>query len=169
LAWLFGDASLARAAAERDLADLGVPGGAEIEVLRAAAELELDAIEALGPVAIDATLAAALAEVSPAAPALARCAVTLVRPLPRRGRALGTSILVGVPGVAGAKAWHVAWQAAHEATVLEVAAATWLETERRALALLRARARAAGLAEGHARWLATLDLRAIGDVADGTE
>ncbi len=177
------DVSAARA---RDLAELGdadvrsplalrlareALGAAEI--LRAAAELELPLVGALPP--ID-THAVALDAVLAAAPELARCDVFLARPLGLRGRVLERAVLVGAPGHAGADAEHVAWQAAHEATVAEVVAAgsakTHDDVERTAIALLRARARAAGLGDAHARWLGRLDLSALGpipDVPHGTE
>lgn len=174
LAWAFASAEEARAAVSRDLSELAgdairtaLAAGPAAEVLRAAAELELDALEALeAPSSAAEEMRSALAAVAPAAPHLANCQVSLARPLPVRGRAFGTSIVVGVPGVPGAEAGFCAWQAAHEATVLEIGAGPFVEVERRALALLRSRARRAGLAAEHARWLSRIDLSAIGPVAD---
>jgi hypothetical protein len=152
--------------------------------LRAAAELELprlEALEAAPTAAAGRALADALAETARAAPWLPRVELARVRALPRRGRVHDALIFVGAPGVAGAELEHVAWQAAHEATVVEVErsprglagpSATFEAVERTALGLLRSRARRAGLADAHARWLATLDLAALGaipDVADGAE
>lgn len=172
LAWVFPSADAARAATARDLVDLersapldvALSAAAGVEVLRAAAELELSAIEMLPrpPAADDAMLR----DVARAAPNLARCEVTFARPLPFRGRAFGTSIVVGLPGVAGAETDFVAWQAAHEATVLEVGYGEFADVERRALGLLRARARRAGLEDAHARWLSGIDLSALGPIPD---
>jgi hypothetical protein len=174
LAWVFADPTAARACAELDLTEIraGVDtralatclsAGPVAEVLRAAAELELDAIEALGePVFDREAFAATLSDVSRAAPELSACRVEHVRSLPRRGRAFeGASIIVGVPGVAGAEAEHVTWQAAHEATVLACSPGPFADVERRALSLLRSRAGSAGLAERHAQWLSTLDLSGL--------
>ncbi|MDB4934204.1 MAG: hypothetical protein JWP87_1176 [Labilithrix sp.] len=195
LAWVFDTEEQVAAARTRELADLGEADvadaaalatarsvGPAAEVLRAAAELELPLLAGMRASCIDAVaLDIELAEVSAAAPELARVSVGLARPLPRRGRAWRGSILVGTPGVAGADVAHVAWQAAHEATVLEVErSAAWLArqassyeaVERTALGLLRSRARRVGLGDTHGRWLATLDLGALGsipDVDDGTE
>jgi len=152
--------------------------GPAAELLRAAAELELPLVESLPPISTVPALATALSSILAASPSLASCAVALTRPLPRRGRLHGTNISVGAPGVAGATTDLVAWQAAHEATVLEVQRAThaaalpYADLERRAIALLRVRARRAALGDAHARWLATLDLSALGpipDVVDGSE
>ena len=172
LAWVFPSADAARAAAAQDLADLersvalhvALAAGASAEVLRAAAELELAAIESLParPEASDEILR----DVVRAAPNLSRCEVSFARPLPSRGRAFGTSIVVGFPGVAGAESDFVAWQAAHEATVLEIGRGEFADVERRALGLLRARARRTGLAHAHARWLSGVDLSALGPIPD---
>lgn len=180
LAWVWREPP---EATERDLAALGADdvlsmealrvalrAGPPVEVLRAAAELEADRVEQLLKQPFDgADLERALAEVTRAAPGLARLRVELVGALPRRGRAWGEVIFVGIPGVAGAEAWHVAWQAAHEATTLEAhahGARGYEAVERFAIRTLRSRARAEGLAEGYARWLATLDLSGLGPVAD---
>lgn len=181
VAFLFEGERQACAASSFDLADmpaslvvdpralaLARTAGAGAEILRAAAELELPHLasrcdEAGWAAPSRAALGAALAAITPAAPGLATMTIEIARPLVRRGRAFGGRIVVGAPGVASAEAEHLAWQAAHEATVSEIGASTagFVETERRALALLRSRARRAGLSEGHARWLATLDLRGV--------
>ena len=189
LAWAWNDEAQVRAAAGRDLSQLGEADVADaaalatardvgpgVEVLRAAAELELPLLAVTRASCIDVVaLEAELTEVRAAAPELARARVALARPLARRGRAWRGSILVGAPGVAGAQVAHVAWQAAHEATVLEVArSASWLArqargfeaVERTALGLLRSRARRVGLADEHGRWFATLDLGAFGAIPD---
>ena len=188
LAWRW-TAAEARAHAGSDLSSLSpspVPGPRSpvpgplvaLEILRASAELELPRLESLPPISPAPSLAPALALLLPVAPALASCPIALTRPLPRRGRLHNATIHVGAPGTAGADIDHVAWQAAHEATVHEVLAATraaplgHADLERRALGLLRGRARRHGLDAAHARWLASLDLRALGaipDVDDGPE
>lgn len=191
LAWLWTDGASVRAATRSDLAELTPADvadetalrtlrelGPAAEVLRAAVELELPLLAALEPVALDAeACSTAFALVAPAAPQLPRCQVSLARPLPRRGRVHRAHIIVGAPGIAGAELDHVAWQAAHEATVLEVARssrapALFEDLERTALGLLRSRARRGGLEDAHRRWLATLDLASLGaipDIRDGTE
>lgn len=180
LAWVWRDRP---EATDQELASLGATevastealaialrAGPSVEVLRAAAELELDRVEQLLKQPFDeAGLARALADVTRAAPRLADLRVELVGALPRRGRAFGDVVFVGMPGIAGAEAWHVAWQAAHEATTLEAhahGARTHEQVERFALRTLASRARAEGLADGHARWLATLDLSELGPIAD---
>jgi len=153
--------------------------GPAAEVLRAAAELELPSIEALGPICAAPDLRARVDEVTSAAPSLRGRELVLARPLGLRGRVLEGRIFVGAPPSGGATSKHVAWQAAHEATVAEVtsqtmargAKAAYEDIERTALGLLRSRARAAGLGAGHEEWLAHLDLSALGpipDVPDGT-
>lgn len=177
LAWLFRSPARAEAAAGRDLADLApedvdapalLPGvrktGAAAEILRATAELEAPLLAALPRPAIDlGALGDALARVTGAAPHLAACTVGVLRPLGRRGRVLGREIWVGATSID-----HLAWQAAHEATVAEVAAAmrsrgetpTHARMEREAIALLEERARAAGLTAPHRAWLGHLVLPA---------
>ncbi|MBX3231626.1 MAG: hypothetical protein KIT84_23635 [Labilithrix sp.] len=175
LAWVFGSADENRRWSDRDLDEIEVhddealhvarAAGAFAEVLRATAELEMPDLEALAPAPFDAAaLERALHAVLPAAPALAGFTVAVTPPLPRRGRVHRRVIFAGVPGVAGATNEHVAWQAAHEATVVEAARDhdAFLAVEREAIQRLRARAGAAGLAGAHAAWLATLDLRALG-------
>jgi hypothetical protein len=197
LAWLWREESHVREAAVcelRELRDVDVADpaalvrvqglGAPVEVLRAAAELELPRLKALDAAPVERgarALTDALAEIARAAPWLLRMELATVRALPRRGRVHHASIFVGAPGVAGAELHHVAWQAAHEATVSEVERSprglagpppTFEAVERAALGLLRSRARRAGLADTHARWLSTLDLGALGpipDVEDGAE
>lgn len=174
LAWLFRAPERAAAVAGRDLVALGPEdvdapallrsvqqAGDAAEILRAAAELEAPLLARLPPPGIDlGDLAAALAEVAPAAPRLAISAVGALRPLGRRGRVLDREIWVGVAPIE-----HLAWQAAHEATVAEVAEAlrargeapAHARAEGEALALLEGRARAAGLTAAHRAWRAHLD------------
>ncbi|MCS6900577.1 MAG: hypothetical protein RMJ98_18710, partial [Myxococcales bacterium] len=84
-----------------------------------------------------------------------------LRPLGVRGRVAGEEIWVGSPGWGLATTERCAWQAAHEATVLEVveqcpeAARHHEVREVRAIQLLQSRAQQAGLGEPHARWLST--------------
>ena len=186
--WLFDGADDARAVAGKDLADLrddevrrptALRLAREValvsEILRAAAELELPVLaRAPIPDARDEALERELARVRAAAPALDAFAIALAPPLGLRGRVLEDEIVVGRPGFAGADAEHVAWQAAHEATVAEIVArgdpSRHDDVERAAIALLRSRARASGLAVEHARWLSRMDLSALGaipDVPDG--
>lgn len=181
LAFLFDTSERARAASERDLADLAAGDvvdlgalkaatacGAAAEILRAATELELDLVASLSgmPFEEDA-VASAFARVAALAPELARFEVLTVRALGVRGRAYRKTILVGTPGIAGADAAHVAWQAAHEAIVASVAPPrSFVEVERTAIATLRSRARAAGLGDDHARWLGRFDLTALGPIPD---
>lgn len=170
LAWLFRSAERAGACAGRDLDDLGaddvdapdllprLAGDPAVEILRAAAELELPLLSRLPPIPVDlAALSRALAEIAPAAPLLARCRVGVVRALGLRGRVRDREIWVGAATVA-----HAAWQAAHEATVAEIAERLRAagepfdhdRVEEAAIALLTERAYAAGLSAAHATWLA---------------
>jgi hypothetical protein len=172
LAWTFASLERAVAAAPRELGELrdGDVDRPELlgmlrehrdatEILRCAAELEREHHARLPPVAtsFDA-VTEELARVGLAAPWLARCPVRLVRALCLRGRVLQREIWVGVPDpVLGVTVEHVSWQAAHEATVAEVSERGELaerEVEHAAVVLLAERARRAGLARGHARWLA---------------
>lgn len=179
LAWLFETAEDVARATDKDLSDL-LPedvrsvralsivkgAGAAAEVLRAAAELELPLVATLPPPAIDPSWQRRLEAMKAIAPRLATCTVAIARPLGVRGRVLESSIFVGDADVE-----HAAWQAAHEATVIEASesgAKEWADIERRAIGLLRFRAKTAGLAEEHARWLARFDLSALGEIPDAT-
>lgn len=179
LAWVFTDAASVASAHTRDLAELADTdvadasalaaaraAGDAAEILRAAAELELPLLAGLPSVDLDDGVEDAVLRIAPAAPALVGCSLARVRPLGMRGRVFGASILAGVPGMACPDADHAAWQMAHEATVREVQlgmpCGSFVEVERRAIARLRARAAAAGLAEGHAHWLARLDFSQLG-------
>ncbi len=171
VAWLFDEVADAVALADVDIGALppaavcrpwllpmAMAAGPAAELLRCAALLEQEALEALGPVRYPReALAAALEEVAPAAPRLARMDLLALRALRLRGRVLGDEIWVGAPCEAlGLGAEHAAWQAAHEATVAEIAAeggASERGVERIALCLLAARARAASLEQPHAAWL----------------
>jgi len=178
LAWLFEGAGRTAAVADRPLdalrpADVDAPEllpvlvasryRAAIEVLRAAAELEVGVVAALPPAEHDPrAMDAAFARVSAAAPELLGCRIEHVRPLMLRGRARGRRIWVGVPCARlGPTVEHVAWQAAHEATVVEIAerararglSVRYLPLEQSALFVLRARAERCGLGAAHAAWL----------------
>jgi hypothetical protein len=163
VAWLFRSPARARAVAARDLADLpddavdaprllpllaGDPGA---EILRAAAELELPLVAALPPLAVDrAALATAVEALVPVAPRLARSRVGVARALGYRGRVMDDEIWIGDAPVA-----HAAWQAAHEATVAEVAAEGVREhaaLEGEAVERLARRALAAGMEDARAAW-----------------
>jgi hypothetical protein len=170
LAWLYDDAEHARSDADRELADVRaarpqlieplLAAGAGVEILRCAALLELDEVARLGEVTTDAGFGEALQTLVPVAPRLAHATVVPVRALRLRGRVFDSEIFVGAPSnELRLGAQHAAWQAAHEATVREIAAGGGLSeraVEREALELLRTRAAGAGLAASHERWLAAL-------------
>lgn len=177
VAWLFDDADAAGAVATVDLCDLrpdqlsrpkllpaAVAAGPAAELLRCAALLEREAVTALGPVESDPMqLSSALERVVVAAPWLEHARILALRALRLRGRVLGSEIWVGAPSPALSLSFeHAAWQAAHEATVAEIAAAGGASgsgergVERIALCLLAERAHAASLTEAHAEWLSHL-------------
>ena len=178
LAWLFRSRERASASALLELRELpaeavddagalaALRGSEPAELLRCAALLELDAFERLPEPAWEpAAVAEALGRVQPAAPELERCRIEVVRSLGLRGRVRRHHILIGIPEEAlGVTNDHVAWQAAHEATVLELGdRAVGLppgdrpgerDVEHAAVVLLAERAREHGLYLEHARWLA---------------
>jgi hypothetical protein len=135
---LFADTAAARRCAGRALAELSADEVAEpsalallaghpaAELLWCSALLELDVHAALPHPEGDCdeeSIKNALLRVEACAPRLAHSAVHLCRALTRHGRSFGADIYVGVPSVQlGVSAESVALQAAHEATVLEVAA-----------------------------------------------
>jgi hypothetical protein len=129
--------------------------GGALEILRCAVALEKPFLSRLPAVEVaEGALREAVARVEPAAPALADHDLLVVRALRRRGRLFGREIWIGAPSdVAPAQ---LAWQAAHEATVGEVArkrpdlAERAVESE--ALVTLAARAAAAGLGRDHQSW-----------------
>ncbi|MCA9619080.1 MAG: hypothetical protein KC731_08660 [Myxococcales bacterium] len=134
--------------------------GPAVELLRCSVALEAEA-QARLPVPVMDDLGPALERVEAAAPSLARLTLVPLRALRLRGRVLGRSVLVGWPCAAlDLSVEHVAWQAAHEATVREVASSAVgiveRGVERVALALLATRAAEVGLADEHRRWLAHL-------------
>jgi hypothetical protein len=182
LAWLFVSIERAEDTASRDLSqleedDVDAPEilprlaamGPAIEVLRCAAELEREAHASLPPCILHASTADALRDQARVAPILSRCDVTCVRSLRLRGRVLRrpkatrAEIWIGAPtDDPGPSVEHVAWQASHEATVLEVSEAAARAKvrldhdtlEHAAVALLAERARDMGVAEAHAAWFA---------------
>ena len=174
LAWLFDDAERAAAVAQRDLGELHadevdrpallaplIELGPALEVLRCAAELEREGLAALGSPRVDgAELGGAVEALVQVAPELATSRLSCLRSLRLRGRLYGDEIWIGAPGPElNLATEHVAWQAAHEATVREVAHAGRLverSVEAVALVLLAERAERAGRREAHHRWLAHL-------------
>ncbi|HEY6079263.1 MAG TPA: hypothetical protein VIW29_10695 [Polyangiaceae bacterium] len=106
------------------------------------------------------TLAAELDALTPLAPGLAGSSVGCVRALDRCGRVWGREIWVGHPSAEVAPSVeHVAWQAAHEATVALLAASQGELKEREVEALaieqLTLAAHAAGKRSEHTSWLET--------------
>jgi hypothetical protein len=185
VAFLFEDASAAHAAGARELADLladeaaGEAGvnplalralsgvEAQAEVLRAAAELEAPHHARLPEALVDVeALSGWLLRVSAAAPRLGTLEVRFSRALTRHGRVLSPLIYVGTPSVElGVEVSQVAVQAAHEATVIEVAEAARSggihlgerDVEYAALVVFAERAALAGLGEEHGRWWSALE------------
>lgn len=173
LAWLFRDVDRAARAYDRPLAELtdadvdrprllaGLRVDPLAEALFCTVALEAEAHARLPQQPIDPGLDAALASRCLVAPELSRFDVGVVRSLVRRGRVFDGEIWVGAPG--DVAPWVdrelVAWQAAHEATVAELAPAKlpFEELEHAAVVLLEERAVAAGQGASHARWLGTLD------------
>lgn len=102
-----------------------------------------------------------LLDLVPLAPGLADARVGCVRSLHQRGRAWGSEIWIGHPDAEVAPTLeHAAWQAAHEATVVAVAAREPALGERaleaEAVALLARAAREHGKHSAHRRWLETM-------------
>jgi hypothetical protein len=173
VAWLFSSIEEDERTRERDLSALGASDvadaallgalradGPAVEVLRCAAELEAEAHARLPELELErAPLEAALEGVGRAAPALAGYRIGIVRSLRLRGRVRNGEIWIGAAGAEpGPELFHVAWQAAHEATVdelvrtLETPSTDDRSLESAALVLLAARAAGAGLASEHAEW-----------------
>jgi hypothetical protein len=175
LAWLFRSPEEALRCADRSLAELCADDvdrptllahlrglGAAAELLFCAACLELPGLWRLPAPALAPELPGALELLIPAAPGLAQARIAAVRPLGFCGRVHRGEIWLGTPlddGLPGAE--HAAMQAAHEATVSELATRTHghlgeRDVERGAIVLLAERCRDAGLAELHADWYARL-------------
>lgn len=178
LAWLFDDAEAARAVSAREIAELSEDEvtrgevlralkktGPAAELLRCAALLEDGHSDELPrPSLPKKELEVALDEVARAAPRLPHQRVVPLRSLRLRGRVRELDVFVGWPcAELDLAVDHVAWQAAHEATVAEIGAHT-LEAphiserglEAVALVTLAQRAGEAGLSEGHGAWLSHL-------------
>ena len=176
LGWLFDQVEQATVVATQDLAVLGpaevsrpqllphlVELGPAPELLRCAAALEAEAWATLPALASDdAAVRAALEQASAAAPSLVDHGVLRLRALRLRGRLFDDEIWVGSAEL-GVDEEHVAWQAAHEATVADVSRLARSDHAERAIehvavVLLAERAHRAGLGDNHQRWLAHLDL-----------
>ncbi|HHH31432.1 MAG TPA: hypothetical protein ENK57_24215, partial [Polyangiaceae bacterium] len=174
LAWLYDDAEAAQATGRRELAELSADEvtradvlaalaevGPPAELLRCAALLEDGLLSHGLPPLDEAKLGGALEEAARAAPRLREHRVVPLRSLRLRGRVRGRDIFVGWPCEELAlQESHVAWQAAHEATVAEVGGrALGVPTlgergvETVAVVTLAARARIQELADEHERWL----------------
>jgi hypothetical protein len=169
-ALLYADVEGAMSEADRELERLSAPASLlhallplrpAVELLRCAALLEAPVLTSLPPLAFDeVALTAALERVHGASPKLDSHVFVPVRALRLRGRLFEKEIWHGVPSTAlELDATHVAWQAAHEATVAEVAEAARAAAlqergiEHVALVLLAERATAAGLEREHRAWV----------------
>jgi hypothetical protein len=182
LAGVFRDAEHAARVRGRDLTmlmaeDVAEPvflesaknGGAAMEVLRAAAELEAPFHARLPPVRTDLeAFDRALQARAVCAPLLTQFRISCLRSLRLRGRVVPGHIWVGAPGVdPPLTALHAAWQACHEATVAEVGAAAARRglaivertVEHAAIVLLTVRAAENGLSADHDTWCATFGSR----------
>ena len=171
LAWLWNDVARAGKCSDRtldaldaeDVDDPDVLAALQrpetitaAEVLRAAAELELEVVSALPPVVPLSAVSCPVAWASD-------YSVEGIRSLRLRGRVYRNEILVGVPcREVGPSAEHVAWQTAHEATVAclqreALAAAlpiTHEALEHAAITMLREHAERIDRSDEHVRWLA---------------
>lgn len=175
LAWLFLDLDQSARVASSEIHELD-PGqvaspaalraicnlGFRVECLRAAAELEAEHYRKLPmPHVPSPRLEKGFSQLAVVAPRLGDTQVSVSRALCRRGRIFEGTIVVGCPDEQlGVSEHHVIWQAAHEATVLEVeqpAVEAGLDEraiEAAALVLMTERATRANLAEEHGLWLA---------------
>lgn len=168
LAWLWDGLPRALACAERDLdalspAEVDAPelldrlrSDPATELLRCAVLLESQWFLRLPRADCDRdALLAALAMLVPYAPRLAYARVSVLRPLTHHGRVYRDAIWVGLPS-ADVSLAHVAMQAAHEATVRELAdaAPSLGEREREAVALvlLHCRVHNSAQASAHRAW-----------------
>ncbi len=135
-------------------------GDAAAELIHCAAALEAPHHAKLPAVCVDPTFAERLARLTVVAPQLGRLPVEHARSLRLRGRLFEACIWVGIPGaeLPAVDPAFVAWQAAHEATVAELAPRKlpFADHEHAAIALLAARAERAGLAHDHRAWLGRL-------------
>lgn len=174
VAWLFRTKERARACEGRALGELRADdvdapellasvtlAGDASELVWCAALLEEEAHARLPPIASDdRTIATAIGAMDAIAPELARCEIATLPALRLRGRVRDAAIWIGAPCEELALSIdHVAWQAAHEATVREVSCAHGERLahdplEKRALDLLARRAHDAGKSVAHAAWRA---------------
>ena len=169
LAWLFSDRDRARSVWERPLSELGpnevddpsalsVAGDPAAELLWCAVALEDEAHARLPAMRANDVADAALG-LAGVAPTITGLDLGIVRSLRLRGRVRGREIWIGEPG-AGATLDHVAWQAAHEATAVELGEhdprLPFASIEHGSVVLLAMRAERAGRAADHARWIAAL-------------
>jgi hypothetical protein len=130
------------------------------ELLRVTCEIEREPFAKLPATSFAGSeLAQALDALSSLAPLLGSCTVAAVRSLRLRGRAFPDEIWFGVPSAElGVSVDHAAWQACHEATVLELSLASTegageREIEHAAVVLLAERARSVEKESEHGRWL----------------
>lgn len=140
-------------------------GGAAMEVLRAAAEIEAPFHARLPPPHTDLeAFDRALQARAVCAPALAGFRISCLRSLRLRGRLVPGHIWVGAPAAdPPLTALHASWQACHEATVAEVGTAAAARdvaldermVEHAAVVLLTLRAAENGLSADHGTWSAT--------------
>ncbi len=132
---LFDSTATALARATTDLDDLTAPASLRlalrpiatgVELLRCAALLEAPVVDALPSITLDETqLRTALASVLASSPTLHHFTIVPIVALRLRGRLMGQEIWTGLPcNELALSPTHVAWQAAHEATVAEVSAAS---------------------------------------------
>jgi len=171
LAWLFQSREALAKVVSCDLstleaADVDAPellpalraAGPAAEVLRAAVEIEAAAHARLPEPELDHDgLRLFLERLLVVAPRLSASRVSVVRALGRRGRVRGREIWVGAVFAGGPTTAHLGWQAAHEATVAELAEAASSAVAERAIehaaiVLLAERSRRAALVSEHAQW-----------------
>lgn len=132
--------------------------GAGAELAFCALLLELPSFLRLAPLpAVPAPFRERLASLVAVAPGLSQARIGCIRSLYQRGRAWGDEIWVGHPAAEVAPSLeHAAWQAAHEATVVQVSreqpALGERAVEAAAVERLTRRAEAAGERAGHAAW-----------------
>lgn len=171
LAKLFRTTDKLARVGERSLAELSAPDvddanalqhlqalGAGAELALCALLLELPSFLRLAALpAVPAPLRERLASLVAVAPGLSQAHIGCVRSLYQRGRAWGDEIWVGHPAAEVAPALeHAAWQAAHEATVVQVSreqpALGERAVESAAVERLTRMAEAAGERAGHSAW-----------------
>ena len=176
LAWLVSEPARALSLSGRALAEIqdaevddarvlrALAGDPVAEILWCAVLLEEPWFRTLPDEPIDTTAAErALGELACAAPLLRQAKLSMLRSLCRRGRVREREIWVGMPiAELGVEPEHVAWQAAHEATVSELSERALAlpsperpserELEHAAVVMLAERAAEQGLSERHSAW-----------------